>query len=659
MTPHRAAIVLLMALVSSASFTAAAGGQEPDRSHSPFFEVLSPDPSGETFPLKSTGVDVTVTGVIADVVVTQLYANEGTGPINARYVFPASTRAAVHGMRMTIGGQVVVARLEERRKAVAVFEAARAEGKSASLLEQQRPNVFTMSVANILPGDRVEVELHYSELLVPTDGTYEFVYPTVVGPRYAGRRASLVEPARWLRVPFLLSGGPPPSTLDIRMTLVTGLPVQDVRCPSHGVDLAFDASDRVEVRLKAGLENAAGNRDFILQYRLAGEEIQSGLILHQGESENFFLLMVQPPERVAPAQVAPREYVFILDVSGSMNGFPLDTAKGLLADLIRRLRGTDLFNVVLFAGASRSMAPASVPASEENIARALRVIEEPGGGGGTELVPALMRALALPRDEGYARAVVVVTDGFVEADREVVEIIRRNLHETSFFSFGIGASVNRFLVEGIARAGMGEPFVVTSPEEAPGAVERFRAYVESPLLTGAQAAFHGLDVYDVEPPVLPDLFAGRPLVLFGKWRGAPRGSIEVTGQGAEGPYRQVLQADAVHRLQGHDALGSLWARARIARLSDFGFGDRPDVEDEITALGLRHSLLTKNTAFVAVLEQVRAHGGEARDVDQPLPLPAGVSPMAVGFEYRAGSEPAIWILAALVITAFAVRRIVT
>ncbi|MEE8184069.1 MAG: VIT and VWA domain-containing protein, partial [Acidobacteriota bacterium] len=502
-------LVLLIFIVGTFAQAQERGGKVL----SPYFFVLNGKTSNETFPLKSTDVTVEVNGVIAAVVVRQVYANEGPEPINARYVFPGSTRSSIHGMKITIGNQMVVAKIKEREQAKKEFERAKAEGKSASLLQQQRPNVFTMSVANIMPGDRVEVEFHYSELLVPTDGTYQFVYPTVVGPRYSNRpEAAAPETDRFVKSPYLpylayqdeeREASP---TFDIQVALTTGLPLQEVGCSSHSVDVAWSGPARARVNL-VNPSGAEGNRDFILEYRLAGREIQSGLMLYEGSKENFFLLMVQPPAQITVTEIHPREYIFVLDVSGSMNGFPLETAKSVIRDLIGNLREEDLFNVVLFAGGSRVLAPSSLAATQANIEEAIRVIENQSGGGATELVPALRTAVGLPRNERYSRTVVVITDGFIGAERMAFEVIQNNLNRTNFFCFGIGSSVNRFLVEGMARAGMGEPFVVTSPEAAASVTERFRKYVESPVLTNLAVSFKGFEVYDVEPPVLPDLFA--------------------------------------------------------------------------------------------------------------------------------------------------------
>ena len=609
----------------------AAAEQTEDKTLSPYFFVEKGDPSVDRFPLKSTDVKATVNGVIADVFVTQKYVNDGKKPINARYVFPASTRASVHGMKMTVGNRVVTARIREREAAKQEFEKAKSEGKSASLLEEQRPNVFSMSLANIMPGDVVLIELHYTELLVPTEGTYEFVYPTVVGPRYSNKNeATAPDTDAWVKSPYLKEGKTPPMTFSITVALSTGIPLQEVSSPSHKIGLSWKGKSMADVSL-AKTGDFAGNRDFILKYRLAGKEIQSGLMLFEGEKENFFLLMVQPPQRVKTANILPREYVFILDVSGSMDGFPLNTAKTLIKDLIGNLRKSDTFNLVLFAGSSSVMAPSSLPATRENIDSALKVIDRQSGGGGTELVPALKNALSIPGVAGTARSVIIITDGYIDAEREVFSLISNNLDKTNVFSFGIGSSVNRYLIEGIAKAGQGEPFVVTKPEQAATAASRFRDYVQSPLLTDCRVSFKGFETYDVEPPTIPDLFAKRPLILFGKYRGKPSGEIEISGRSADGAYRRVFRVEDTKPLQQHAPLKYLWARSRIARLSDFNAsGENQETKKEVTALGLEYSLLTPYTSFIAVLDVVRNPGAKAADVDQPLPLPEGVSNNAVG-----------------------------
>ncbi|MFP5287153.1 MAG: VIT and vWA domain-containing protein, partial [Thermoanaerobaculia bacterium] len=533
---------------------------------SPYFFVENGDPEVDRLPLKETRADVRIAGVIADVVVTQVYRNEGSRPLNARYVFPASTRAAVHGMTLQVGEHRIRAKIREKKRAQQEFDQARKEGKSAALLEQQRPNVFSMNVANVMPRDEIRVELHYSELLVPTDGIYEFVYPTVVGPRYAGEEKKKED--GWVKSPYLHQGEPPSYKLDVQTRVAAGMPLQELACPTHKtiVDWESDGSARVTLDPE---EANGGNRDYVLRYRLQGEQVQTGLLLYPGEDENFFLLMVQPPRRVEIAQIPPREYIFVLDVSGSMHGFPLDTAKVLMRELIGGLRPIDSFNVILFSGGSRILAPGSLPATPQNVDQAIAEIDREQGGGGTELGQALDQALALPGNEGVSRTTIVVTDGFISAEAAVFEGIRKNLNRSNLFAFGIGSSVNRHLIEGIARAGQGEPFVAIDADEAKEAAKRFQEYVRSPALTDIAVHAEGFETYDVEPLSIPDLFADRPLVVFGKWRGPAAGTIRVTGVGGGGDYENVFDAAEAQSSQDNRARRYLWARERVRRLSDF------------------------------------------------------------------------------------------
>jgi Ca-activated chloride channel family protein len=619
---------------------AAAVGITADRTLSPYFAVDGGDPAVDSLPLKSTKVDVRILGVIADVTVTQQYRNTGSRPLEARYVFPGSTRAAVHGLQMRIGDRLVVAQVREREQARKEYEAGKQAGKTAGLLEQHRDNVFQMSVANVLPGDVIDVELRYTELIVPTGGVYQFVFPTVVGPRYNGAPGMAShQPERWIAAPYLRAGRKPGSAFELNVELATPIAVQEATSPSHALSLVPGKDGATLVRLADG--EPANDRDFVLDYRLAGGAIQSGLLLSRGTDENFFLAMVEPPARVPAGLIVPRDYVFVVDVSGSMHGFPLDTARTLMDDLLSGLRPSDTFNLVLFAGDSYLLAPRSVPASRPNVAAALDVLSRQSGGGGTELVPALRRALALPIEPDRSRSIVVVTDGYVGVERETFDLIRRNLSRANLFAFGIGSSVNRMLIEGMARAGQGEPFVILDAAGAPDAAERFRRMIDSPVLTNVTAVFEGLETYDVAPVALPDLFARRPIVLYGKWKGEPRGLLRVQGRTAAGPFEARVPVDARAATERNDALRHLWARGRIAELTDQeGIEGGEDRRDEILALGLQYGLLTRYTSFVAVDQVVRRSPADLFDeVDQPSPLPQGVSDLAVGATVPATPEP--------------------
>ena len=656
---------LLSALVLLAPPTRAQAAAPSTQAESPYFFVQGAQPGVEALPLKSTDVRVDISGVIADVVVTQRYKNEGTVPIEAKYLFPGSTRAAVNGLNVRIADRLITAQIREKQQARIEYDQARKEGKTAALLEQHRPNVFQMNVANILPGDDVLVELRYNELLVPTDGRYQFVYPTVVGPRYAGTASNAPSettsgstPAHaqaFPAQPVLREGEVSPSAFNLKVNLASPIGIQDIRSPSHAIDTAMDAGSaakRASVQLAGAASRVSNNRDFILDYRLAGNAIQSGVLLHRGEKENFFLAMVQPPQAVPQAAITPRDYVFVVDISGSMHGFPLDTAKALMRQLLGNLRASDTFNVLLFSGSNRMLAPHSVPATPANVNAAIRTIEQMGGGGSTELLPALRRVYAEPKAPELARTVVVVTDGYVTVESEAFALVRQHLGQANVFAFGIGSSVNRHLMEGLARAGMGEPFIVTRPDEAKAQAERFRKLIESPVLTSVKARFEGIDVYDVEPQQLPDVLAERPVIVFGKWRehaGTTPPNLIVEGRAAHGPYTQTLPIDVAADGPGTGALRLLWARHRIAALSDEEALTGGEAQKAaITKLGLDYSLLTQYTSFIAVDKVVRNPGGRGATANQPSPLPEGVSNLAVGEASALGAavsstpEPETW-----------------
>ncbi len=612
-------------------------GESGDKTLSPYFFIISDDPVIDQLPLKSTSAAVNISGVIADVVVTQVYKNEGKKPIEAIYIFPASTRAAVYGMKMVIGKRVIEAKIKKRDEARKEYEQARNQGKSASLLEQQRPNVFQMNVANIMPNDEIRVELKYTELLIPTDQVYEFSYPTVVGPRYSNAKESIASTSeKWVKNPYLHEGEKPTYSFEIAVNLAAGMPIKELISPSHKVNATYTNPSTAKVTLDKS-DTGGGNRDYILRYRLAGDKIQSGLLLFESERENFFLLMMQPPKKFTGARIPGREYIFIVDVSGSMYGFPLEISKKLLRNLIGSLRPTDKFNVLLFSGGSTLMSEESLPATTENIDKAINVIDRQKGGGGTELLPALKRALLLKRAEGFSRSVIIATDGYVSVEEEAFDFIRNHLGDANMFAFGIGSSVNRHIIEGMAHVGMGEPFVITKPDEALAQAERFRKMVQLPVLTNIKVKSNGFATYDVEPVSIPDVLAERPVIVFGKWRGKPRGTITLAGISGDGKYAETIDVSKTRPEKTNMSLRYLWARQRITLLSDYNKLRSDDKRmQEVTELGLTYNLLTAYTSFIAIDSEIRNKDGKPDTVNQPLPLPQGVSDYAVG---QAGGMP--------------------
>jgi len=602
------------------------GGKTP-APLSPYFFVEGADSAHDRLPLKETNADVRLNGFLASVRLSQIYRNEGTQPINATYIFPGSTRAAVNGMTMTIGERRIVATIKEKQEARETFDEARRAGKSASLLSQKRPNVFSMEVANIMPGDEVRVVLTYTEILDAEDGVYEFVFPSVVGPRYGGDAAHAAGEVQWIQNPYLAEGSPDPVSYSIDLDLTSPLPISGLESSTHELVAEWQEKQSVKISLKDA--GNAGNRDFILHYRLQESRILSGMTRFESQGENYFLLVSEPPQRVMPEQIPARDYLFVVDVSGSMSGFPLDTAKDLMTRLLGSLQPLDRFNILFFAGGSAELSPQPLTATPDNIKRAIEMLNNQRGGGGTELYSALQRAFSMQRDENASRNIVLVTDGYISAEARVFELVDSQLHRNNLFAFGIGSSVNRFLIESIARVGRAEAFVVTSGADAARKSEQFIEYISAPVLTNIGVEAEGVEIYDLEPAKVPDMLAQRPIMVIGKYREAgDDATITLTGVGGQG--RRQWSFNLKDAKASDNTLPQLWARKRLERLYALPAGNRDELREHIIELGLKHSLLTRHTSFVAVDETLRNATGNAREVKQPLPLPKGVSNLAVG-----------------------------
>ena len=566
--------------------------QDDDVTECPFFNVESQDSEGIAFALISTDVNATVSGVISRVTLEQTYVNAGDSIIDATYVFPMSSKAAVYGMEMNLDGRSIIAEIRRKDEAQTIFDTANEDGLTATLLEQNRPNVFTMKLANINPGDTLKVKMNYVELLVPREGIYQFVFPNVVGPRFTTEGEPWVTQATVDSLPLSQTA------LNIDLLINAGMPL-DAESTSHDVDFAYQGlSAATSLRTNPGA-------DFIVDYTLDNDDIHTGMLLYEGEEENFFLSMIQPPRPDVPYDRPDREYIFIMDVSGSMRGLPIEISKQMISDLLQDMEMNDRFNIIQFAGGSAIFAPQSVEASQENIDAALEMIDNVSAGGGTHLLPAMQKALALEGTEGYSRTFVILTDGFVTVEKQSYDLIRNNLGEANFFSFGIGGNVNRFIIEGIAYVGEGEDFVVTDLADTDDTADRFKTYLENPFLTNIEVDFEGIEVYDVEPLTTPDVFAESPIIIYGKYDKPANGTLTLSGDYARGQFSTRLNfQDFTQGMEDNEALRYLWARKRIRLMSDYGIAsnetDTISIEEEITQLGLKYSLVTEYTSFVAV-----------------------------------------------------------
>lgn len=580
-------------------------------------------------PLLKSNATVDVVGTIAHVRLTQTYHNKGTTPIEAQYVFPMSLEAAVHDMTMTIGNRVVRAKIFEKQKAAQVYKDAVKEGKRAAKMDQSRPNVFQMKLGNIMPGDYISMDVYYTEMLLPTKGDYYLVVPSAVGPRFTGENTT---GDTTFNQPYTKKGIADTFTYDIQASIQAGIIIQKVESTSHEIKVAYPTAQQALITLRDGVKNPA-NRDFILNYSLRGDAINTGLMLYEHNDEKFFAYLMEPPARPAHNHITAREYVFVVDVSGSMNGYPLEVSKQLMRNLLCNLNPEDTFNVQLFASSSTIYSPKPVKAIEENIEDAILFLSTGQGGGGTQLLKALQTAYALPRsNEGSARSMVIITDGYVSVEKEAFQLIENNLDKANVFTFGIGSSVNRYLIEGMSKVSQTASFIATSFEEANALAETFKTYIETPLLTQVSFKTKGFEVYDLASQTVPDVFANRPVLIFGKYKGDATGKIIIKGYQGRKKITHTYEVSTGTNSQNNKALRYLWARKKIATLNDYNNNFGEEVKAQVTQLGLQYNLMTKYTSFVAVDEVVANKKGTLKTVKQPLPMPLHVENSAVGAE---------------------------
>ena len=595
-------------------------------------------------PLKHTDVKVEISGFLSRVNVTQEFENPFKEKIEAVYVFPLPANAAVDDMTMVVGERTVRGKILRREEAQAVYEAAKSGGQVASLLNQERPNIFTQSVANILPGEKVRITISYVETLKYEAGSYEFSFPMVVGPRYmpgaaTGRKGSGIAPdttqvpdASRISPKLAPEGMRSGHDISLDITLDAGLPIDEIKGKSHEVELERLNAHSAHVRLKSGA--MIPNKDFVLSYDVAGKNIQDALLAHRSDKGGYFTLILQPPDRVTAEDVTPKELVFVLDTSGSMSGFPIEKAKETMKLALDSLYPADTFNLITFAGDTNILFPQPVAATPANLKKAQAFLAERSGSGGTEMMKAIQASLEGTDSQDHVRIVCFMTDGYVGNEMEIISEVQKHPN-ARVFGFGIGGSVNRFLLDKMSEYGRGEVEYVALNDDGSAAARRFHERVRNPLLTDISVAWNGLPVSDVYPQRIPDLFGAKPVILTGRYTGAGHGVIRLKGKMSGREFVREIAVDFPEAEAQHNVLSSLWARQRIDDLMGQDYGGaqqgemKPELKETIINLGLEYRLMTQFTSFVAVEEMIVTDGGQPRRIDVPVEVPEGVNREAV------------------------------
>lgn len=619
--------------------------------------------------LTHTSVTTHISGAVARVEVEQQFSNPSKTPIEAIYTFPLPEKSAVDGMEFRIGSRRIVGQIKEKEQARKIYDQAKSTGKRAALLDQERTNIFTQSVANIMPGDKISVRISFVQPLDYSGGAYEWSFPTVVGPRYTGKSglsdgdagrdsSGQVADAVKIKPPYALPDTRSGHDLSLKVILDAGVPIQNIRSVLHPISVQNQGAGRAQIELKN--QNTLPNRDFILRYAVAGQKFQTGLLTQSdGHGGGYFALVMQPPRTPAASEISPRELVFVVDQTGSQDGFPIEKSKEAMRQALKQLRPNDTFQVLAFNTDVFPCFGKPVRPSAANLAKASKFVNPLQAEGGTDILKALAVALKSPADPKRLRVVVYLTDGYVGNETEILDYERRNRGTTRVFPFGMGNSVNRMLLDGMAREGRGAVDYITmglSKEEfereldtpiakdadraqlrqnlkeqksAVEAVKRFNTRIQTPVLISPKLSFGNLPVTDVLPEPLNDVFETQPIVVTGRYTKAAKGVVSLSGYSGNKAWSQNIPVDFGAAGQQNPGLESLWARGMVDAVgrSDEGADAK---KAKIIQLSLAHRLMSQYTSFVAVEDKIVNPGGIQKQNDVSSEVPEGVNPATAG-----------------------------
>lgn len=598
----------------------------------PGLYVKTPEREKLAFPLKHTEVKAKIAGNLSRVEVTQQFENPFTDPLEATYVFPLPDEAGVDEMEIQIGDRTIKGNIKKREEAQKIYEKAKQQGRTAGLLEQQRDNIFTQSLANIKPGEQINVIIRYTDSLKFEGGDYEFVFPMVVGPRYipgqpmdAAGNTDRVPDASEITPPVVPPGTRSAHDIGLTVEINAGMPVSQVYSNSHRIRTSQDGET---VTVELGEEDSIANRDFILRYRVGGDRAQATVLTQADNRGGHFALYLIPALKYRSDEIVPKDVVFLMDTSGSQRGEPIRKSQELMRRFINGLNPGDTFTIIDFANTATKLSEQPLANTPENRSLAINYINRLDAGGGTELLNGIREVLNFPASPaGRLRSVVMLTDGYIGDENAVFAEVQDKLKAGNrLYSFGVGSSVNRLLINRLAEVGRGIARVVRQDEPAEEVAEKFFEQINNPVLTEIEVKWNGRgETPDIYPMAPPDLFAEQPLVLFGRQKDATAGELQIKGIAAGGErYEQKFDIDFAE--DGNVAIAQLWGRQRIKHLMNqmFDYEKKSQVE-AVTETALTYQLLSEYTAFVAVSEEVRVEpDGKRVSVEVPVEMPEGV-----------------------------------
>ena len=632
-------------------------------------KVITPDPmsgrilvhrddlSVTDLPLEHTSVAIHVSGNVQQGTVRQVYSNPFDVPIETTYVFPLPNDGAVNQMNIYIGNRLIKGHVYQKQTAEEIYETAIEEGRTAGLLVQERPNVFTQQLGNILPGDSITVEITYIAPVRRYENEFEIVFPMVVPPKYIpgnpvaeGERGwsnptDQVPDADRINPSVFPEGMRSGYDIDLTVTINAGIPVHGITSVNHEIHTE-EESGLVSVNLAYG--ETIPNRDFVLKYNLNSEDWQAGVITTNTDTGGHFMLVLSPDADLSVETPAPREYFFVVDCSGSMSGQPMAVAKETMRNFLRNMNPEDTFQIIKFSSTASSFSETPIPATRRNVNLGLAYVELMQGAGGTEMINGVRAALGYPEDSERDRYVLFLTDGQIGNESTVLQEVRNTLGaSTLLWSVGVGSSPNRHLLDGLAEEGRGNSFYVALQDDPGIAAARIKEQVNCNYISNLSIDWGDLRVDELYPEELPLLFPGEPLFIVGRYEGGGGARIKISGMIGDENWNERIRVELPFHEDGNQAIASLWAREKIHQLERFMLDaddedSQSNIVDMITSTALAYQIVSSYTSFVAVSNEVRTdEQGNQINVEIPVNMPEGQSYQGTFGSSAGGLAPSV------------------
>ncbi len=600
---------------------------------------LDPQQKQVAVPLEHTDVKASIVGHLSGVEVTQTFHNPYSSKIEAVYAFPLPENAAVSEFVMTIGDRHIRGIIRDRAEAEQIYTEARNQGYVASLLTQERANIFTQKVANIEPGKSIDVAVTYFGPLTYSDGAFEFVFPMVVGPRFnppgtsdgvgAVGRGNAGASGQSTEVQYLRPNERSGHDISLTVDIDAGLPIARVESVNHAVETRLQGVTGAHVTLSRN--DSVPNKDFVLRVHVAGDRLQSALLTQADERDpttGYFNLLLVPPASLKSVPRGPVEMVFVLDCSGSMNGRPIEQAKEAIERGLARMQPGDTFQLINFSNNASQLGARTLDASPQNIRAAREYLARLQSEGGTYMVEGIKAALGFPSDDLRPRYVAFLTDGFIGNEDDVLRNLYAGLGASRVFSFGVGSGPNRALMDSMARMGRGAAAYLSFNDSSGEVMDQYFDRISHPAMTHVTIQTGTSEgessVCDVFPCRIPDVFVGRPVVVVGRYKGSAPTSLTVKGRCGGQEVSMIAQAVRAETALARKAIPKVWARAKLTELAEAAVvSDRPVLAAETRQTALDYSLMSAFTAFVAVDSSQRTAGTFGTTVNVPVPVPEG------------------------------------